>query len=197
MSTAGGAAEYRDLVAGVLLPGFSGTTVPAWLRARLGSGLAGVCLFGENIVDDDQVAGLCAQIRTANPAAVIAIDEEGGDVTRLYAATGSPFPGNAVLGRLDDGGVCRGPEEVAGFFARVQDAFGELHFEPERFEQDGERVAVAVRMEVRGRHSGITEARPVGHLWRFRDGRAVEIRAFEPADAAFEALASAPPHEQS
>jgi ketosteroid isomerase-like protein len=89
---------------------------------------------------------------------------------------------------LDEGGVCRGPEEVAGFFARVQDAFGELHFEPERFEQDGDRVAVEVRMEVRGRHSGITETRPVGHLWRFRDGRALEIRAFEPAEAAFDAL---------
>jgi beta-N-acetylhexosaminidase len=87
---------------GVLLPGFRGTTLPSWLRGRLEAGLAGVCLFGENIVDDEQVAGLCAQIRSANPAAVIAIDEEGGDVTRLAYATGSPYPGNAVLGRLDD-----------------------------------------------------------------------------------------------
>jgi beta-N-acetylhexosaminidase len=37
-----------------------------------------------------------------NPYAIIAIDEEVGDVTRLFAATGAPFPGNAVLGRLDD-----------------------------------------------------------------------------------------------
>jgi beta-N-acetylhexosaminidase len=89
----------------VLLPGFVGTTLPSWLRARLEAGLAGVCLFGENIVSDHQVAQLCAQIRAANPAAVIAIDEEGGDVTRLAAATGSPYPGNAVLGRLDDLGL--------------------------------------------------------------------------------------------
>lgn len=96
------AAERKRLAQGVLLPGFSGTTLPPWLRARLESGLAGVCLFGENIVSDEQVTGLCAQIRAANPDAVIAIDEEGGDVTRLAAATGSPYPGNAVLGRLDD-----------------------------------------------------------------------------------------------
>ena len=89
---------------------------------------------------------------------------------------------------LDDGGVCRGPEEVAGFFRRVQDAFGELHFEPERIEERGDLVAVQVRMDVKGRHSGITESRPIGHLWRFRDGRAVEIRAFEPPEAAFDAL---------
>src|SRR5690606_34616434 len=87
---------------GVLLPGFEGTTLPSWLTARLEAGLAGVCLFGENIVDDEQVRRLCAQIHAANPAAVIAIDEEGGDVTRLAYATGSPYPGNAVLGRLDD-----------------------------------------------------------------------------------------------
>jgi beta-N-acetylhexosaminidase len=61
-----------------------------------------VCLFGANIGTDEQISALTAQIRAANPAAVIAIDEEGGDVTRLYAGTGSPYPGNAVLGRLDD-----------------------------------------------------------------------------------------------
>jgi beta-N-acetylhexosaminidase len=90
---------------GVLLPGFRGTTLPPWLRARLEAGLAGVCLFGENIVSDEQVSQLCAQIHAANPSAVIAIDEEGGDVTRLAYATGSPYPGNALLGRLDDVGV--------------------------------------------------------------------------------------------
>src|SRR6185503_12265660 len=31
-----------------------------------------------------------------------AIDEEGGDVTRLEAATGSSYPGNAALGVVDD-----------------------------------------------------------------------------------------------
>ncbi|MBX6748094.1 MAG: hypothetical protein IRY85_00230 [Micromonosporaceae bacterium] len=117
--------EYRRLAAAVLLPGFRGTTLPDWLRARLASGLAGVCLFAENIVDDSamrptdggedsdarsaaagdsdaRLAELTGQIRAENPTAVVAIDEEGGDVTRLAAATGSPYPGNAVLGRLDD-----------------------------------------------------------------------------------------------
>ncbi|GAB3404501.1 glycoside hydrolase family 3 protein [Schumannella luteola] len=89
-------------VFGTLLPGFVGTTLPSWLETRLREGLAGVCLFGENIVDPEQTRALTDAIRAANPRAIIAIDEEGGDVTRLHAATGSPFPGNAVLGRLDD-----------------------------------------------------------------------------------------------
>ena len=49
-----------------------------------------------------QVRALTDAIRAANPLALIAIDEEGGDVTRLYYATGSPYPGNALLGRIDD-----------------------------------------------------------------------------------------------
>jgi len=35
--------------AGTLLPGFEGTELPEWLRTRLSSGLAGVCLFATNV----------------------------------------------------------------------------------------------------------------------------------------------------
>jgi beta-N-acetylhexosaminidase len=85
-----------------LLPGFAGTVLPGWLRDRLRAGLGGVCLFAENISSAAQLRGLTDSIVGANPYALIAIDEEGGDVTRLFAATGAPFPGNAVLGRLAD-----------------------------------------------------------------------------------------------
>jgi beta-N-acetylhexosaminidase len=88
--------------ASVLLPGFVGATLPDWLEARLRDGLAGVCLFGDNVVSRDQLRALTAAITAANPDALIAIDEEGGDVSRLYQSTGSPFPGNALLGRIDD-----------------------------------------------------------------------------------------------
>jgi beta-N-acetylhexosaminidase len=85
-----------------LLPGFAGTTLPAWLQARLRAGLGGVCLFATNIDSLAQLRDLTDAIYAENPRALIAIDEEGGDVTRLFAREGSPSPGNAVLGRLDD-----------------------------------------------------------------------------------------------
>jgi beta-N-acetylhexosaminidase len=88
--------------AGVLLPGFVGTTLPSWLEKRLRDGLAGVCLFGENVESPAQLRELTDAIRAANPLALIAIDEEGGDVTRLHHLSGSPYPGNALLGRIDD-----------------------------------------------------------------------------------------------
>ncbi|MDX6325093.1 MAG: beta-N-acetylhexosaminidase [Nocardioidaceae bacterium] len=88
----------------VLLAAFEGPQLPDWLARRLRSGLAGVCLFGSNVVSPDQLVALTTAIRRANPVALIALDEEGGDVTRLYTAVGSPYPGNAWLGRFDDVG---------------------------------------------------------------------------------------------
>jgi beta-N-acetylhexosaminidase len=85
-----------------LLPGFAGTSPPDWLRARLRDGLGGVCLFGPNIESLPQLQALTEALSADNPHALIAVDEEGGDVTRLFADVGSPSPGNAVLGRIDD-----------------------------------------------------------------------------------------------
>lgn len=100
--------------ASVLLPGFVGTTLPGWLEGRLRGGLAGVCLFGENVESLEQVRALTASILAVNPRAIIAIDEEGGDVTRLHYAHGSPYPGNAILGRLDDTELTRRVAEHVG-----------------------------------------------------------------------------------
>jgi beta-N-acetylhexosaminidase len=89
-------------VLATLLPGFAGTVLPRWLRNRLQAGVGGVCLFANNISSPGQLRDLTDAIMAENPYAIIAIDEEGGDVTRLFAAKGALFPGNAVLGRLDD-----------------------------------------------------------------------------------------------
>ncbi|WP_405535472.1 glycoside hydrolase family 3 protein [Streptomyces sp. NBC_00075] len=86
----------------VLQPGFPGTTAPDWLLRRLGEGLASVGLFGRNIASPAQLAALTAQLRAERDDVLVAIDEEGGDVTRLEVHTGSSFPGNHALGAIDD-----------------------------------------------------------------------------------------------
>ncbi|MGW2783364.1 glycoside hydrolase family 3 protein [Streptomyces populi] len=86
----------------VLQPGFTGTTAPDWLLRRLGEGLASVGLFGRNIASPEQLAALTAQLRAEREDVLVAIDEEGGDVTRLEVRTGSSFPGNHALGAVDD-----------------------------------------------------------------------------------------------
>jgi beta-N-acetylhexosaminidase len=97
--------DERDLARtarAVLQPGFEGTRAPDWVRRRLADGLGSVLLFARNIESAEQTAALTAELRAENPDVIVAADEEGGDVTRLDAATGSAYPGNLALGAVDD-----------------------------------------------------------------------------------------------
>jgi beta-N-acetylhexosaminidase len=94
--------SIERLAAGCLLAGFEGPTLPDWLRPWLEQGLGGVVLFAWNVESRPQVAQLTAALRAERDQLVIAIDEEGGDVTRLEADRGSSYPGNWALGFVDD-----------------------------------------------------------------------------------------------
>jgi len=87
----------------VLLPSFAGTSVPSGALRLLEEGLGGLCLFGSNTADGpDAVAAYTAHVRSVSPGAVVAVDEEGGDVTRLHVPDGSPVLGPLALGAADD-----------------------------------------------------------------------------------------------
>ena len=90
------------LASACLFPGFEGLSPPGWLRRELDGGLGGVVLFSRNVADRAQLAALSGAIRAERAEALIGIDEEGGDVTRLEAHTGSSYPGNLALGAVDD-----------------------------------------------------------------------------------------------
>ncbi|WP_411557148.1 glycoside hydrolase family 3 protein [Plantibacter sp. MPB07] len=95
--------DVARLVRGVLWPGFLGRTAPDWLLRELDGGLAGVVYFGQNLSSDPaEVAALSAELRDHRPEILIGVDEEGGNVSRLEAQTGSTLPGHAQLGALDD-----------------------------------------------------------------------------------------------
>jgi beta-N-acetylhexosaminidase len=100
--TAGDTALER-LVDAILIPPFPGTVAPRWLLDALQRGLAGVTLFAPNMAaGPDALADLAATLRAVAPDLLVATDEEGGDVTRVWYGTGSPYPGNAALGAVDD-----------------------------------------------------------------------------------------------
>ena len=102
----------------VVMGGFAGPQLPGWAARLVDDGLGAVCLFGSNVdsadspnvdsadslnVDSaDSVARLTAELHARDPDLLVAIDEEGGDVTRLHRSAGSPHPGNAALGAVDD-----------------------------------------------------------------------------------------------
>jgi beta-N-acetylhexosaminidase len=101
------------LARGCLLPSFPGYEPPDWVVRELEAGLGGITLFAYNVRDRDQLAELTARLRDGREL-LLAIDEEGGDVTRLEAGAGSSYPGALALGVVDDPKLT---EEVAAAIA--------------------------------------------------------------------------------
>jgi beta-N-acetylhexosaminidase len=106
--------RLETLALGVLMPSFAGPELPDDWAALLRDGLGGICLFGSNVGDGSAVRTLTDTIHQANPACVVATDEEGGDVTRLHALTGSPVLGPAALGAVHDLALTRAVGGLVG-----------------------------------------------------------------------------------
>jgi beta-N-acetylhexosaminidase len=94
--------ELRELSACCVFPSFPGDAPPDWARAFLAAGGGGIVLFSYNAHDRESLASLTAALRAESPDVLLALDEEGGDVTRLEWREGSSYPGGAALGFLDD-----------------------------------------------------------------------------------------------
>jgi beta-N-acetylhexosaminidase len=122
----------RGLALRTLFPGFDGTDVPPERLGRLiEDGLGGVVLFGRNIDPargDAGISALTTRLREYRTDLLIAIDEEGGDVTRLDVAAGSAFPGSAALGAADDADLTR--EVAASLAARLRMCGIDINFAP-------------------------------------------------------------------
>jgi beta-N-acetylhexosaminidase len=95
--------SLRQKIASLLVVGFRGSTLAEapWLRSALAEGgLGGVILFdkdqltggGRNVVSPDQLRDLVSELRAAAVGRdlIVAIDQEGGVVTRLSPAHGFP-----------------------------------------------------------------------------------------------------------
>jgi beta-N-acetylhexosaminidase len=113
--------ELERLAAACVFPGFEGPHVPEWVQRWLERGIGGVVLFAWNVEGRNQLRTLTAALRSEREDVLVAIDEEGGDVTRLEATTGSSYPGNAALGVVDDVELT---EQVAAAMAAELSAVG-------------------------------------------------------------------------
>jgi beta-N-acetylhexosaminidase len=100
--------------AACVLPSFPGAAPPSWIRSFLAAGGRGVVLFAYNADTPEGLASLTAALRAERDDVLLAIDEEGGDVTRLDWRAGSGYASAAALGVLDKPDVT---EEVAAAIA--------------------------------------------------------------------------------
>ena len=120
--------ELERLASRCILPGFAGPAAPEWVRRRLGEGLGGVVLYAWNVESREQLRTLTDELRAESDDPLIAIDEEGGDVTRLEADTGSSYPGNGALGVVDDAELTE--RVAASLGAELSEAGINLDFAP-------------------------------------------------------------------
>jgi beta-N-acetylhexosaminidase len=96
---------------------FEGSEVPGWLETSISERPpAGVTLFRTlNMESPDQVAALIEKLQSINsdqPAMLIAVDQEGGQLQGLTGST--PFAGNMALGAAGDPDLTRRVAEAMG-----------------------------------------------------------------------------------
>ena len=104
------------LIDACLFPGVRGTAPPDWARRAVEQGLGGFVLYGSNAGETGGRLDLLARpLRALRRDLLVAVDEEGGDVTRLDYRDGSRYPGNLALGVVDDVELTR---RVASSIAR-------------------------------------------------------------------------------
>ena len=94
--------ELATFARACVLPSFTGAVAPDWVKRFVAEGGGGVMLFATNVPSRAELASLCASLRAEGGDLLFAIDEEGGDVTRLEWRTGSSYPAGAALGAIDD-----------------------------------------------------------------------------------------------
>jgi len=94
--------ELEQVARACVLPSFAGASAPDWIRSFLAGGGVGVMLFATNVPSRAELGELAAALHAERDDVLLAIDEEGGDVTRLEWRTGSSYPSAAALGTIDD-----------------------------------------------------------------------------------------------
>jgi beta-N-acetylhexosaminidase len=94
--------DLRRLASGCIFPSFPGDSPPDWIKRFLAGGGGGIVLFAYNVPSRHRLAALCTALRAERDDILLAIDEEGGDVTRLEWQTGSSYAAGAALGVVDD-----------------------------------------------------------------------------------------------
>lgn len=88
----------------------------------------------------------------------------------------------------DLGATRRGRDEVERYFGEIAQHFEMAHFTAEEFIAEGDRVVVLGQCAATFRPTGKLIQSPVAHVWRFRDGFAVDIFKFYDTAGALAAI---------
>ena len=84
-------------------------------------------------------------------------------------------------------GTFRGREEWRGYFNEIRAQFAAVTVEVEQVFESGDQVVAFTKTRLRPKGSSADIELRNGHLWTFRDGKAVSLRMFRKPEEALEA----------
>jgi ketosteroid isomerase-like protein len=91
---------------------------------------------------------------------------------------------HAAIQTLGEAGVYRGHEALRELNRSFSGAFAEVEYEFPEIRDLGDRVLAVGRMRARGLESGVATESPWAFLVRFKNGKAIWVRAFlDPREA--------------
>jgi ketosteroid isomerase-like protein len=120
-----------------------------------------------------------------------------GDLDAALAGIGEDVEWH-VLQQLPDAQVYRGPAGIRSFWEAWSDMFDEFHVDPTELIDAGDFVVAMIRVQGRGKESGIEVDTPVfPQVWTFRDGRPVKVVMYPSREEALRAagVEGQPPEE--
>lgn len=90
--------------------------------------------------------------------------------------------------RVTSPGTYRGGQQIRTFFEDLFAPFEEVTAKPQRFFDHGDRIVVLLQVRLRPLGSSAFVENRIGHLWTFRDGKALRLEIFPEREKALEAI---------
>jgi ketosteroid isomerase-like protein len=119
-----------------------------------------------------------------------------GDLERILAFVHPEFEGVVPPEFSAEPDTYRGHDGIRRYFRTFEEAMEEVRFEPERFWQAGDAVAVTMRLTAKGRQTSIPVEQRLAQVWRLRDGRVVGAQSYVSVSEALEVAGASGAGEQ-
>ena len=119
-----------------------------------------------------------------------------GDLERILDFVHPEFEGVVPPEYSAEPDTYRGHEGIRRYFRTFEEVMEEVRFEPERFWQAGDAVAVTMRLTAKGRQTSIPVEQRFAQVWRLRDGRVVGVQSYVSVSEALEIAGASGAGEQ-
>jgi ketosteroid isomerase-like protein len=119
-----------------------------------------------------------------------------GDLERILHFVHPEFEGVVPPEYSAEPDTYRGHEGIRRYFRTFEEVMEEVRFEPERFWQAGDAVAVTMRLTAKGRQTSIAVEQRFAQVWRLRDGRVVGVQSYVSVSEALEIAGASGAGEQ-